>query len=1277
MKLADQEKAMTKQQKQIYELGEKEREKKLKEEQEKHIRAKTTTVGDIIRSKISEREKEAEDASIKMRIRDILKDKYKKSQTEVINTEIKNIQLMDLSKLFGLDKIQTSLDMNYSKIMEFQNKIKTNETEINESVTTYMGQLTNLKKLFINQKITNMQEEEYKNLLIEMYGYFIVKYANSQWHYFRRKLKNGLTDDDRDKIGELVEWHKKEIEMLSGRIKFLRGQELYYLRKEHLYNLQILLKMQQQILENIKDQVISSKKKKLTDDDETFIFTLASVMTERLKPMETTDIELIIKWKQNKINIYITYFVEKINSIEKNTELLNENKDNLTNVLGAFKFYFIKFYHEFIINTASKINLHNITVSENIIIYEHNEFLINKYKNGLDMLFTKMDKLENKDALNAQEIFYLASLFNIYQILTFNQLHYELEINSKNVEKFEKISKHVPQPYLKQTIIEETEKAKKEFEASVTMYIKKLEFLIKQQIKLNQIKNMSGLIELSNIIAKEKIYIDVNIYITIAEQLKYLSSNYELILKSIESKTKPTGGNGNGTQLIDDIVASFKQIKPTRAQIDALLNPSYISPDIKQHLDPTDKLSTDQFGGAKKIISLPFLYDSRNLINPDTPVNDLITNLIEISPNPSSNPGRIQLLTILYYLITNQTSISAIDKSKLKTNIEDALYGYQTVLPRLSHIPTSDFQKNLKQFRDAFVMSFAQALPVPTQTTTTKTLATDSIKKFYRNFISTNVPLYERFFDIIEISTGTPVDLATSIPDSDLKKYRLIIRKTPYLTKIQKGGNGNDNAFILFIPMTPVSSNFIWLSRQKWIPAINFGGQDALRNIVRVTTRTIGPVVTILNIPLQIPVIIHHATTNPFHVDYANVFDIDPESTLPQFTSVWKSGEMELAKHLTKHAEQWTRQGDLFSRHDKITVDNCQLIQKSTDECLNLLTGCINAPNDKFPETCQGFLSTSFNFSSNTSMTELAEKVSKMDPSIAYKILEKFGFGYYRDETTKLLRVEGVGTWLEELLKRPNKCTLETCSSLRNYLGPKITETMIEMVYDKSKWQLFDYLGILVDWVNANPRVLQVEIVQPEPEKSQPIDPDFIIYDHIGPSRKIANRLKHVSCGLERLKSSIYNDLAGARKPIISPVKIDMPLARLGFTYPGYSSMHGGGGIFDMEHELQKIGSQNGYELLKSLYQDLLNIIANLSNNKICLSDHSKMKIDNRLQQFQEIESDYRKALVNYVQRPYTDNKLVQYTDFLELNNIYNRKATEIIDIFQAIIKTVLDKLRY
>lgn len=766
-----------------------------------------------------------------------------------------------------------------------------------------------------------------------------------------------------------------------------------------------------------------------------------------------------------------------------------------------------------------------------------------------------------------------------------------------------------------------------------------------------------------------------------------------------------------------------------------------------------------------------------NLIAKTTMTDGVLPKIVDISASPNDNPARVVVLTLLNYLIVKNMKI--LDITPVRDEISDAmkkaLVGYEKIATRLKRIPTDNFDKELAEFRESFVSEFTlstgkyytwdtankqlgsvigaplpgQAAALPRGPVAKNNLQNPEIKDFYMKVVLQNPVFYNRFFNLVRTgptavgaaaSGEVPINEAQAVSDADLANYRLNVRKeTGYarLTGGQRGGLFGDAIFISLIPDYPTDGSVlnVWLSRTQMVTQAILQARD--REAIRFIARSVynsapaDVTVTIYGYPINLVQLAQRmATSGLFQLNYQDYFKSMLQSamsgqTAPISKPTWKEGELKISEHMLRAASNWEREGNDFVRRNEKgdiiqqeAADSCGLIKESSRRCLDFFSQCFASNDANFPAACTDILN--FNFDLNLPMTTLRDEIMKINPSIAFGMLNKLKFGsYLMEEEREPLRgfrrykVQSVGSWLEELIAGTDRCAAPVAQQqnpcdprpLREQLGG-IADAIIAMARDNTKYPFFNYLDALVQWVNANPQVLNPEeIKNPTVGYNYPkINNSFRTYNYFNPYKPAEIRLRGVSCGLERLKSSILNELSGSNgSAMIStianiPLGIEMPLARPGFVsaipFNNMIPMHGGN-IYDTEAELRNINSQFGYDMFYQIYQDLVNTMKSMKGDrKIGLTYDTQQNIQGKLDTFKTTEETLRKSLIGLIERnklyqasrgyinPYDivdDNKyaatLAKHSNLLNLSSAYNKKAINLIDLFQTIAKAVLGKL--
>lgn len=287
----------------------------------------------------------------------------------------------------------------------------------------------------------------------------------------------------------------------------------------------------------------------------------------------------------------------------------------------------------------------------------------------------------------------------------------------------------------------------------------------------------------------------------------------------------------------------------------------------------------------------------------------------------------------------------------------------------------------------------------------------------------------------------------------------------------------------------------------------------------------------------------------------------------------------------------------------------------------------------------------------------------------------------------------------------------DQCKTTAEQLGIETAKLIIKMFQDPKYNNFFTYMNILVEWVNANPQLLnKEELKDPGFLSAYPkIDESYQLFDWANPYKSIT-RLRTLSCGLETLKSSIANETAGYNPSTIisnvanTPLGITSQFNRIRFSssFPvtSYSNMMMRGGNENVEEELKKVSELYGYKLFNDIYQNILQMMGSFGTSKGCpsrkkikFSDRTKNSIQAALEGLKEAEQNAIKSISNLVER----NKLYQASNgYIDAYNIpeenlpailakqsnllkagynFNKKASNIIDVFQTSIAALISKM--
>jgi hypothetical protein len=708
---------------------------------------------------------------------------------------------------------------------------------------------------------------------------------------------------------------------------------------------------------------------------------------------------------------------------------------------------------------------------------------------------------------------------------------------------------------------------------------------------------------------------------------------------------------------------------------------------------------------------------------------------------------RAALIGMLDFFIENgaapeglnaDSDLTGNDLNELKAKMENAVKQAVILGTRFRLIPKNDLESTyFNEFGDAFSEVFARSIsgklqtkqPTGVEAKTGAPKAKNNLaqfSKFYENVILKDTAFYKQFFNLVDMTSGKTyeVDDVTIQPSAQAySKYRLNVKKNER-SDLMKGGhfNGglNQNDILLLAHLYDYDHGKygnVWISATEQIDATQFkaAGKQAMQNLAREVYMKATPgtkQIVVMGTTIK-AIDIAEGITGLVNllIDTRKAYNIllsQPLRSQVRVTSALQELEDKLSAHVFKDTQNWTRVGDNFVRKDKDgnkieeeEIDSCAFLTQDLGKCHNFITNCALSEEKDFPAACSQILDSDF-YVANLTPDVIKEKVVTIHPKVAFGLLQRFQFGSYLAEDNEPIRgikrykVQSVPSWVKELdsIAKANPTVF----------GPN-TQDVIKKITGKDGVNLLLYFKILVDWVNANPQVLNPEETK-NPQCKKWIQPDadksFNMYQHANPYKAAVLRLRAMGCGLDRLKGSLINDMTGfdgrtiLSNISINPYDVSNPLNRSGFVsiMPGANVAFLQKGGDSAEDALNKISSEYGYEMFKNLYDYLMGNMKNLKETcNLDLSSKSKTDIENKLAKFKVCESELRESMAKLIQRrklyaasngaidafniPDENLKevLAKHSNLLNLTTAYNKRAANLIDVFQAIVKATLSKV--
>lgn len=735
--------------------------------------------------------------------------------------------------------------------------------------------------------------------------------------------------------------------------------------------------------------------------------------------------------------------------------------------------------------------------------------------------------------------------------------------------------------------------------------------------------------------------------------------------------------------------------------------------------------------------------------------------------------GKAGILGLVFSALADDLDLSGAigaDSVKIKNGIIKNLRGFDQIAPRLKFImdaveePERIFSQ-VPILNDEFVRGFIlgtkrvqfgekNTIDADKLSARQKIRAPLSVwKDVYTEITSTpeKIQYFREIFNLVKIDSngkeirGDVIELDTATkPNQDLGSYSLNVKKNkPEVAGMYQYGGvaGIDDInffFFLvpevdpskinnilidmngaFIPHSAISaSNFIlneivrrvYFGRPSDLSAIRFGGSAKAVDINRTFTSfaSSGFKVTSKGIAGD-----YHA----YYVPYGG----------PETITNWEQYNSDLVKALTDLPDKsrWEREFQDWNYLDKdrkpIARDqrmDCAFLNK--DKCDNFIR-CISNSSDN--KECFKFLTRGeyiLDIPGKDQMAQVIDQVKLMNPLAAARFLSNIGFRIERQEVD-LARNTGGRTRDQRKMRQDRaECVSNWVANLPNLqsvFGTDHQAVLTQIVTNPNKTEnknLFCYLSILVDWVNANPQVLNQEDTldihgtarktdYPEADKS------FKIYDYVGSPAKPVKRMRSLCDGLIRMKSDLENDLSGFNSAtllsnIYNTPNYNMPLNRAVFIRGSPQmalNMYGGVGPF--EASLGNYSKSYGADVFNNWFGEIKNTLHGIrGNNDFGMKIQKKTEdaIDMKLTKFRQIEDEIIHLMTEVIKRKELfrtsngrldigqisrddyeqergDRKAVleKHSNLVQYIDAHQKRALNLTDIMTNLADTIVNKL--
>lgn len=216
---------------------------------------------------------------------------------------------------------------------------------------------------------------------------------------------------------------------------------------------------------------------------------------------------------------------------------------------------------------------------------------------------------------------------------------------------------------------------------------------------------------------------------------------------------------------------------------------------------------------------------------------------------------------------------------------------------------------------------------------------------------------------------------------------------------------------------------------------------------------------------------------------------------------------------------EFYRENDWGNRIEEKPDDKCTFVTSTNPKvtCPDAMMQCIEHGS------CADFLSMAFNATSTGSI-DVKKAVMAINPHTAIRLLGRLGFGsYLADPQPGKMRhymVQSIESWEDELR---NMTKPDACDCMRRMVRSDVRKELLK-VLDSTRGPAFrEYLKVLIEWVNANPTVLNpnsYEVTQSPANIGQ-----FVVHTFQDGSKAINVNLYRDYCDINRVQSAIMNNI--------------------------------------------------------------------------------------------------------------------------------------------------------
>lgn len=221
---------------------------------------------------------------------------------------------------------------------------------------------------------------------------------------------------------------------------------------------------------------------------------------------------------------------------------------------------------------------------------------------------------------------------------------------------------------------------------------------------------------------------------------------------------------------------------------------------------------------------------------------------------------------------------------------------------------------------------------------------------------------------------------------------------------------------------------------------------------------------------------------------------------------------------------EFYREDDWGNRVPEKDEDKCTFV--SGADCPRLMMKCIK------DGSCKQFFRLTFDVKPH-GITDVKQAVMKINPHTAYRLLGRLGFGVYLDDAEpgkmRYYKIQSVDSWENDLR---NMSKPDGCDCMKRMVTTDLQREILNVLNSPRGVAFKEYLKVLVEWVNANPTVLN-----PNSYEVQQAPANTGVFKIFGYQSNLstaaANNLYKDYCDVSRVQASIVKNVFGNQQPVI------------------------------------------------------------------------------------------------------------------------------------------------